>query len=346
MLKKTYIAPSTNATRTIWANVMRPIAIAATRLAIRATRTTSPVSITRFRGRRSVTMPAAKPKSAQGRTRMNPTTPAFAGECVTASTSSGYAIAVDSDPIVDSTCPDWSRRKSRLRLSGISDQASGLRPREEVRGCHERHDGHDDDLDAVVDDGDERGAQGDRRRLRHAEQHVGGRGDPSLHHLGAAELERGRARDHEPRDPSPEDDHGGEDASEAGNEEAEARDAERGEPEPRDVDVADRAHQGCGGYSARDRADTLERVEHADECGVTVQPVDHDREDERLTEADDRQRGAEPDRQLAQHLRARAGPGPAPRTGARRASQPSPRTSRRRRAQRRGRRTPRRGRRR
>ena len=62
--------------------------------------------------------PATSPKTPHGATRANPTMPAFAGECVIARTSSGYAITVDSDPIVESTWPDWSRMKSRFFRSG------------------------------------------------------------------------------------------------------------------------------------------------------------------------------------------------------------------------------------
>ena len=47
-----------------------------------------------------------------------PTNPAFAGECVTASTSSGYAIAVTCDPSVESSRPVSSSTKSRFRRSG------------------------------------------------------------------------------------------------------------------------------------------------------------------------------------------------------------------------------------
>ncbi len=118
---------------------MWPSAIATTTLAMRKARTTSPVIITRLRGTRSVTTPAAKPNSAHGRMRAKPTIPAFAGECVTARTSSGYAIPVDSEPIVESTCPDWSRMKSRFLLSGFSEHGLGLddllrAPGEEIGG--------------------------------------------------------------------------------------------------------------------------------------------------------------------------------------------------------------------
>ena len=46
-----------------------------------------------------------------------------AGEWVNASTSSGYAIALDAEPADDSSWPDCSRTKSRLRRSGTSDIA-------------------------------------------------------------------------------------------------------------------------------------------------------------------------------------------------------------------------------
>jgi hypothetical protein len=47
-----------------------------------------------------------------------PTMPAFAGEWVSARTSSGYATPVTRVPIVETTCPLQSRMKSRLRQSG------------------------------------------------------------------------------------------------------------------------------------------------------------------------------------------------------------------------------------
>ena len=55
-----------------------------------------------------------------GTTRAKPTMPALDGECVNASTSSGYAIAVDCVPAAESSWPVCSRMKSRLRRSGTS----------------------------------------------------------------------------------------------------------------------------------------------------------------------------------------------------------------------------------
>jgi len=52
-------------------------------------RTASLVTMTRLRGARSASTPAPKPKIAHGTTPAKPTTPARAGECVSASTSNG-----------------------------------------------------------------------------------------------------------------------------------------------------------------------------------------------------------------------------------------------------------------
>ena len=89
MLKNTYIVPSMNATIAICRKVMRWSAVVTTMVASKHARTTSDVSIIALRGRRSAATPATNPNSAHGRIRAKPTMPAFAGEWVTASTSSG-----------------------------------------------------------------------------------------------------------------------------------------------------------------------------------------------------------------------------------------------------------------
>ena len=73
--------------------------------------------------------------------------------------------------------------------------------------------------------------------------------------------------------------------------------------EPGETDVAEAAHQHRRGQPADDRADSLERREHADERRRTVQPVGRQREDDRLAEPGDEHHGAHADRQLAQHAR-------------------------------------------
>lgn len=89
MLKNTYIDPSRNATIAIWMNVIQPNATATTMVVSSDARTTSDVIIIALRGNRSAATPATNPKSAHGRMRAKPTTPAFAGECVSARMSSG-----------------------------------------------------------------------------------------------------------------------------------------------------------------------------------------------------------------------------------------------------------------
>jgi hypothetical protein len=44
--------------------------------------------------------------------------PAFAGEPVRARASSGYAIVVISEPMLETSRPDWSSMKSRFRRRG------------------------------------------------------------------------------------------------------------------------------------------------------------------------------------------------------------------------------------
>ena len=49
---------------------------------------------------------------------------AATGECVSARTSSGYAICVACVPAVEKSCPTWRRTKSRFRRSGEARQAA------------------------------------------------------------------------------------------------------------------------------------------------------------------------------------------------------------------------------
>ncbi len=83
-------------------------------------------SIVRFRSHRSMNAPAGRYSSKNGSVWANPTTPALAGECVTASTSSGNAIEVTRVPTVDTTWLLHSTTKSRLRRSGTGPAAGGL----------------------------------------------------------------------------------------------------------------------------------------------------------------------------------------------------------------------------
>jgi hypothetical protein len=46
--------------------------------------------------------------------------PAFAGEPVSASASSAYAIAAICEPRLDTSCAIWSSMKSRFRRRGIA----------------------------------------------------------------------------------------------------------------------------------------------------------------------------------------------------------------------------------
>jgi hypothetical protein len=74
--------------------------------------------INRLRFQRSTNTPATSPRSGYGSSAAKATAPAFAGECVTARTSSGYAIEADCVPAVESSCPAWSSMNSRFRRSG------------------------------------------------------------------------------------------------------------------------------------------------------------------------------------------------------------------------------------
>ena len=122
-LKKTLPVPSTKLTAMICQKASRPRRIAATRPLTAIVRTMSEAIISRFRSPRSPTTPATRLKSTIGRNCAKDTAPAFAGECVTASVSRGYAIDAMLDPIADSSCPLWKRTKSRLRRSGVRRSA-------------------------------------------------------------------------------------------------------------------------------------------------------------------------------------------------------------------------------
>lgn len=102
-------------------NVACPSATVAASAAIAAARTTSEAIISRLRLTRSAASPAGKVKSQSGSERANATMPAFAGEWVSASTRSGYAICVDCVPKFDRSCPPWNSTKSRFRRRGTAD---------------------------------------------------------------------------------------------------------------------------------------------------------------------------------------------------------------------------------
>ena len=120
--------PSTKATSAIAQKTAPPARIATMRAAIAATRTPSAAIISHLRFQRSAASPAGSASSAMGRPRAKATRPAFAAEPVTASTSSGYAIDVDCVPVLESSCPAWSSRKSRLRRSGSAVNSRNRRP--------------------------------------------------------------------------------------------------------------------------------------------------------------------------------------------------------------------------
>jgi len=84
------------------------------------TRAASAAIIRRLRSRRSASTPAARLKRTTGRNCANETRPALAGECVSASVSSGYAIDAMAVPTAESSCPVWNSMKSRFRRSGTS----------------------------------------------------------------------------------------------------------------------------------------------------------------------------------------------------------------------------------
>jgi hypothetical protein len=84
------------------------------------TRAASATSMIRFRFHRSTSAPAKSWNTRKGTVSAKPTIPALAGECVSASTSSGNAIIVIRVPIADTACPLHRSMKSRFRQSGPS----------------------------------------------------------------------------------------------------------------------------------------------------------------------------------------------------------------------------------
>ena len=82
-------APSTNATTTIAQNATPPPARNAANVPSATARTASEAIMSGLRRQRSAATPAMSEKNAYGASRAKPTRPALAGECVTASVSSG-----------------------------------------------------------------------------------------------------------------------------------------------------------------------------------------------------------------------------------------------------------------
>jgi hypothetical protein len=82
--------------------------------------------INRLRFARSTATPAGITKRTYGTKRAKPTSPAFAGECVSERMSSGYAMSVSSVPRFESTWPISSRTKSRLCLNGVGTGADRM----------------------------------------------------------------------------------------------------------------------------------------------------------------------------------------------------------------------------
>lgn len=89
MLKNANMVPSTKATAMISANCALPAATAAASPPSASARTTSETIMIRLRSRRSASSPAGRTKSGYGRMPANATRPAFAGEWVSESVSSG-----------------------------------------------------------------------------------------------------------------------------------------------------------------------------------------------------------------------------------------------------------------
>jgi hypothetical protein len=101
MYAAVYSVRSTNATATICAYGVRRSAGAATMLAAPTSRPPLHAIISRRRSTRSANAPAGSANTASGSHWASPTTPAFAGERVTARISSGYATPDVCEPSSD-----------------------------------------------------------------------------------------------------------------------------------------------------------------------------------------------------------------------------------------------------
>jgi hypothetical protein len=117
--KKTAQVPSTNDTITSCAIVKVPraatTAILASAIALIALHRT----IVTLRFQRSTSAPASRVNSRYGRLRAAATNPACAGECVSASTSSGKAICDTCVPMIEIVCPLHSSMQSRFFHNGM-----------------------------------------------------------------------------------------------------------------------------------------------------------------------------------------------------------------------------------
>ena len=83
--------PSIAAAIRICTNVRRSSQSATATLPSASALPRSAAIITRLRSQRSTSAPAGSVNRSQGKVTQKPVSPAFAGECVSASTSSGYA---------------------------------------------------------------------------------------------------------------------------------------------------------------------------------------------------------------------------------------------------------------
>src|SRR5581483_3392429 len=195
------------------------------------------------------------------------------------------------EPNVDRSCPACSSTKSRLCRSEIGPVPIGPVPIGPVpRAPRSATLGGVCQLDLCRD----------RDRLRHAEQHVRGRGDATLHVARAAALVGGPERDDGPGDADSGDRCPREHDGDARDQPDDLAGAEEGDAEAGEAEVADAPQERRGGEAAGDRADSLERGEDPDERRPAVQSLGRDREDQRLAEPGDGERRADADRQLAE----------------------------------------------
>ena len=84
--------------------------------------------MSRFRFQRSAASPARRPKRPYGIRRAKLMIPALAGECVSESASSGYAIVVEDVPALERNCPACNSTNSRFRqgYDGLARNSLGL----------------------------------------------------------------------------------------------------------------------------------------------------------------------------------------------------------------------------
>jgi hypothetical protein len=136
----------------------------------------------------------------------------------------------------------------------------------------------------VVDEPDERRADGDGRGLRHGQRHLENRVGAALQVRRGAALQQRDGADDDPREAGAEQDRARQDHSDRRCREQRKADGGERHPEHAAAAFARPRHDGRRRRPRGHGAGPLHRQQHAEEGGRAVQAVVHDGEEDRLAE--------------------------------------------------------------